>query len=250
MDGQAVIPDTLPTVLTEPLRLAYPPGLTLQQIVDLADLPPDVTERIILVLNGAPVKDWSHVLTIDGDTLEMLIVPAGGDSASNKSIISSLAIIAISIYAPALASTILGAGYYAGGVAAAGAAISTAGYALTAGITLAGTMAVSALIKPDSIATGTRAYNTASENPAYQITGQSNDARPYGTVPRIYGTTRYYPLLMSTPYFSNVGKKSSMTALYDYGIGTVDVTNVRVGDQDITQMAPKAFLHRTPWGRR
>ena len=249
MDGQAVIPDDLPTILTEPLRLSCQPGLTLQQIVDLADLPPEVTSRIILVLNGAPAKDWAHILTLDGDVLDMLIVPAGGgDSSSGKSIITSLAVIAISIYAPALASTILGAGYYAGGVAVAGAAISTAGYALTAGITLAGTMAVSALIKPDPIATGTRAYNTASENPAYQITGQSNDARPYGTVPRIYGTTRYYPLLMSTPYFSNVGKKSSMAALYDYGIGTVDVTNVRVGDQAITQMAPKAFLHQNSLG--
>jgi hypothetical protein len=241
MDGGDVM--QLPSILQEPLSVAVQPGLTLAELMTEAAVPEEIWPRVVIRLNGALApRDWSHIVLRDGDQLDLFVVPTGGDG-QGKAILSAVATIAISLAAPLAATAIVGA---------AAATAGTVGfYALTAGITLVGTLLVSALIPPPTFGNVSVPSSSTPESEAqtFRITGQSNETRLYGQVPRVYGRVRVYPLLMNTPRLDSVGVTSRVTALYDFGIGDLDLTDIRAGALPVDYLEPNLVLQRNSLGR-
>jgi len=197
-----------------PVRFALPPGATVWEIVEQTTLPAD---NLMVLNHGAQVSDWDYV-TKDGDSIAILLVPAGGGGrGGGKALISAIAMIAITFAAPlfgALASNAVG-----------GLSIAAQGYAATA-FKLVAMLAVSALVPPAS-AGGQEQQST------YFFTGQSNQAKPYGIVPRIYGRVKIAPNVAATTIIENVGTTSRIANLYDFGIGDLDISDIRIGDTPI-----------------
>lgn len=243
MDG--VVHAPAPTIFN-PLRITIDPGRTVAEILHEAQVPEDLWDRVIVLLNGRSVRDFNHILTQDGDVITLGVVPAGGGGDDGKGTLATLAIIAIGIAAPYAAAGILG---YATPAAATAATVSTgtqlAFHAITAGITLVGTLLISALIPPPDLGSGAGLSTSVGEGeqPVYALGGQSNTAKPFQTVPRVYGRFKMYPNLAATPNIRNVGKRSRITALYDFGIGDLSLSDLKVGDTPITTFSPSLAYH-------
>lgn len=225
----------LPTVFEIP-EIVRSADCTIEDLLEGLEIPPSIWPRIIVSVNGVPVMNWNNVNLYVDDIVHLAVVPAGGESG--KQILSSVAIIAISLAAPFAAAALVGA--------STGAAF----FAATAAITLGGTLLVSALIPPPNLGSAGTAlpggdYSPSpTENPAFRFTGQSNSANPYGRVPRIYGRVRFYPNLASTPLIENVGKTSRITALYDFGIGDINVYDIKIGNSDVELLDPNIVIHK------
>jgi hypothetical protein len=247
MDGD--LSTSIPSLLQEPLYISVKPGLTITELLKATGAPDFILTRTIVTLNGSVVNDWDHVMTMDGDMVGIFAVPAGGNGGG-KAILSSIAMIAISIFAPYVAAGLTGFGFSSAGVLAAKAAGSLGFYALTAGITLVGAMLVSALIPPPALANaGSDSRSPIAEGQVFRITGQSNEAKLYGTIPRIFGRHRFFPYLAATPLVDNVGKTSQITALYDFGIGDLSISDVRVGNVGIGFLDPNMRILENTMGK-
>lgn len=116
------------------------------------------------------------------------------------------------------AAVILGPQIAAGlGFAAGTAAFSTASALATAAIGLIGTLITSALIPPPK-------QPKIRNEPFVQlqsITGTSNQVNPYGPIPRLYGTMRYFPPVptTATPYTELVGDDQYLRMFLCLGYG-------------------------------
>ena len=91
-------------------------------------------------------------------------------------------------------------------------------------------MLVSAMVPPPSINTSSQEQ----ESNAYSINGQSNSARPYQPVAKLYGRHRIFPALGSTPHIQNIGSMSTIQTLYDFGLGNVELSDMRIGDTPVS----------------
>jgi len=196
------------TLAGEPITFSLPPGTTVADIVARTELPP---EHLMVLNHGAVIEDWDYI-TKDGDSVALLLVPAGGSDGA-KGVIGAIAMIAISFIAPVAGSVI--AGSLGFGTA------SAAGYAATA-FKLVAVLALSALVPP--------APKAAQGEESKFFSGQSNVARPYGIVPRVYGRMRIAPALAANTILENIGTVSRIANLYDFGIGDLELTDIMVGD--------------------
>lgn len=73
----------------------------------------------------------------------------------------------------------------------------------------------------------------------YTISSQANEARKYRHVPKVYGTHRVFPSVAATPYVEietdpTTGKLVQyFTAIYDFGMGPLEVNDIRIGNTPI-----------------
>jgi hypothetical protein len=114
-------------------------------------------------------------------------------------------------------------------------------------MTLVGTLLVSALIRPPGLAAPIEQSSSiaqASENQVYVFQGQSNSINLYGRVARLYGEHKVFPTIAATPRVDTVGTKSRLQVLYDFGIGNVDLSDIRIGDIPIESFDPIIRIHR------
>jgi hypothetical protein len=236
LTGEVLPPEVAPI---RRLDLPYEQGMTIAQILRAAELPLELYEFLHIRLNGVPVLDWEHVFLIEGDTIEFFALPAGGGSSgSGKQLLSSIAMLAITLVAPAIG------GWAATGLTGLTANLVKTGVAM--GVSLVGALLIRALIPPPSVGgIGAGVTGRASpERPTYFFTGQSNDIRLYQKVPRIYGKIRYVPPLAATPQIINAGKTSRISILYDFGLGNVEISDMKSGALNINVLSPEIRIHR------
>jgi hypothetical protein len=102
------------------------------------------------------------------------------------------------------------------------------GYAI--GITIAGSLIIGALFPPPEapeIAEGTEG------SPALTIAGSRNSF-PYGkSVPRIYGTVKFFPPYAAQPYTLSEGGVQYLYMVFDFGYGPLELTDLKIGDTPI-----------------
>lgn len=217
-----------------PLRYELPEGDTVYDIIDMAGIDA-YTRQFITVLNhGSEISDWSYV-TKPGDNLAICIIPQGGGGGNKGAIIGAIAMIAIAVAAPYAAAAIMGTTV---------GTLGAAGTALSMGITLVGAMAVSALIPPPVISNSGSSSSDASEATTYALTGQSNRQNNYGVVPRLYGRHKMFPMIASTPIIDNAGTLSTISALYDFGSGDIDLETIYIGDTPASNFDAKLNIHQ------
>jgi hypothetical protein len=202
----------------EAATLTLPEGTSLQTMVGAYGWPPGVESNVVCLVNGemVPRQWWGRVRPKAGSQVLITLRLHGGKK--NKSILALVASIAVAFVAP-YATAAMG---FTGGMAT----------AVTAGISIVGNLAINALIKPPSINTGSQAA-ADERSGTYSLTGQSNAMRPYGVIPRVYGTHRFYPDLCAVPYTTTEGNNQYLTCMYCLGYSPLEVEDLRIGTDPI-----------------
>jgi hypothetical protein len=207
-------------------------GMTVREL--LADVPAKLLPMVHVFVNGTEVADWDGLRLREGDHILVAVVPAGGGKGSGKTILGAVLTIAVAYFAPYAAAYIVGANT---GVAYA---------AATVAISMIGTMAINALVAPPRISTAADPVAAGSAT-SYSLSGQSNASRPFNCCLVVYGQHKVMPAIANNIDVDNIGTSSIMSGLYDFGLGWVDLADIRIGDVPIDQYNPELRLHQNSY---
>lgn len=200
----------------------------------------DLSGPVIVSVDRAVIpREWlTRVRPKPGTLITVRAAVAGGGDGSQ--VVAIVAMIAISVMAPYLAGAAYGlvggtiVPYASVGIWAANTAV---GMALTTGITIAGSLAVSALMPKPKVDLG-KAMSSAKSSATYSLSGGSNQPRPYEPLGLTLGRHRVFFDLASRPYSTMVGKESYLSQVFHVGMhgahGPVRVEDLRIGDTPLT----------------
>ena len=198
---------------TQTYLAVFPEGTNLQQVVgDKAD----DTLEVRVEGEFIPREMWERIRPKTGTQISIVRYPKG---RTVKKIVGVILLVIIAIYAPYLLNFM----YSAFGMWGAVAAI---------GITLLATMAAYALIPPPTMPKMPGGEG-AEFNRLNAITGTSNQATPYGTIPMVIGECRYYPTLAANPYTEILGDQQYLRMLFDLGYGDLEISDIKIGETPI-----------------
>uniref|UniRef100_UPI00333FB4CE host specificity protein J n=1 Tax=Castellaniella defragrans TaxID=75697 RepID=UPI00333FB4CE len=197
-------------------------------------------ERIGMVLprgpvhvwhNGRMVPDplWERLIPHTGDQIIIRARPLGGGGSK---ILRTVAMIALVIVAAVTQQwyALNGAGMF-------GMTAATTGAMLGAGIMMAGSMLINALLPMptatmDELGTGGK-YETS---PTYSLSGGRNRLRPWEPMTLIFGRHKVVPDLAAKYYTEYVGDTQYLNQAFHFGLqaGEVNLTNFRIGATPVT----------------
>lgn len=172
---------------------------------------------VICVFNGEPLlrRDWGREVTVN-DAVQFVVMPQGG---GGKKLLRAVALIALSVVAPIVAPIIGGA---IGITSAIGISL------ISAGLVIAGSFLINALLPPD-----TPNSQQIAASPTYSLSAQGNSARLMEPIPRLYGRHIIYPDFASQPWVTYEGNDQYLYQLFCLGVGEYDVEEVRIEDTTI-----------------
>lgn len=218
-------------------RIQIRQGANVHQIIEACQLPDHLKPHARVYLDGLDVTDLDGFTCLANDNLRVHVSPLGGGGGSGggqkKSIMAIVLTIVVAVVAWYVGAVLVGGGI--------------AGTLTSAAITMVGNMAINALVKPSSLSTKDR------ENQGTpMITGQSNQAKPYQVVPRIFGRVLFYPNLAVQPNVTNRTFYSGYEAVYDFGYGDIQVemASVKIGNSGASAYSPNLQLSRNSFMRK
>lgn len=220
-----------------------PAGLTIADMLDAVGWAPALRDCTRVYVGGVDVPPdlWARARPKPGTEILVAMVPMGG-RGSGKQIFAAIASIAIMVVAPYAAAGILGYGATAAGVTAAAAQSGFAFAAVSAGLSIAGSLAVSALFKPSKVSTSPATFTPAT-SPAYSITGQSNAKTPYQPCLKVYGRHRLFPRVVGDPYYTVEGPDTFLTMVLDWGYAPLLIEDVRIGETPLASFSDCQIIH-------
>jgi len=181
----------------------------------------------ICLVDGQPVlrQEW-NTLVISGDMIITFIALPQGGGGGGKNPLRTVLSIAVIVAAPMIGGAIAGAI----GVT------STIGVSLIgAGVALAGSALVNALIPPPSPSLGgVGNFNLSQPSPTYSLQAQGNQARLAEPIPIVYGHHIVYPDFAATPYSEFSNNDQFLYQLHVIGQGEYDIEQIRIEDTPIT----------------
>jgi len=225
-----------------------PQGRTVAEMVASLGFPADYDDYIHVWINDLPLERemWEHLIPSAGQMVYVRIIPQGGEDGG-KDILRTIAQIAITVVAMYYAPALLG--YEAG--AAGWAAASNAGFSaslavasVSAAITIAGNMALNAIIPPPKLELDLGGGLGSQKN---QLTGSSNRFAPYAPIPRVFGKRRLYPLLAGRPYSETQGDDEYLRMALVVGWGPLRITDIKIGETPITSFSEVEYEVREGW---
>lgn len=219
------------------LSIIAVPGETIHELVERA-IPEDLRGYLVAFNHGMRVDEPENFWIQEGDSILLAIVPQKGGGGGKSGVLGAALMVAVAVFAPMVAAPLAASmGLAAGGIGAS---------LVTMGVSMVGMMAVSALIPPPSANTsnGGSAGSGTTDSPTYSLGGQSNGMRKYAPVARIYGRHKVFPQLAANPLVTNVGTSSTVSSLYDFGLGDISVTDLKIGDTLAETFSPELIWHR------
>ena len=178
--------------------------------------------QILVCGEQLPTENWND--QVDQSVERIMITPniKSGDTGTLKAVLITAVVVTASILFPPSAGAMS---------------------AVYAGLfTVAGTLAIHALIPDAGLPNMGGEINSEQDSQMYSITSQSNTAKKYGFVPKVYGTHKVYPTIASNPYTEiEADSKGNLVqyfyGIYDFGMGPMLINNVLIGDTPITEYA-------------
>ncbi|MDE0716307.1 MAG: host specificity factor TipJ family phage tail protein [Rhodospirillaceae bacterium] len=208
-----IVLDARPHPLTDEGRtvgpLVLPAGATIEELVDGRTEFRTVDTEILLDGEALPPARWSEPVP-DGAVVALRPVIRGAVGRAVAGVLT----IAAAIFVPPLL----------------GLAAGTLGAALAGGaIAVVGGLVANALfpVRPPDLGGGLPGNVQA--DPVYSLTGGSNRARRYEALPLVLGTHRMFPDLAAAEYTENEGDDQYLNGLYHFGLGDLDVSELRNG---------------------
>ena len=212
------------------LSLDLPAGMTLREIV-MAALPgakaAELAQcRVALVSDRGqwiiPAENWGRIRPRPGIRIVIRVVP---DKDALRAILSIVVTIA-AFAAGQIWGAQFGAMLLPGAAAATQVAVGTA--IVGVGVSIVGTLLVSALVPP------IKPENRKAEN-RFSISGWKNPIDPNGAVPEIMGQLRVAPPFAALPYTEIVGDWQYVRALFCAGYGPLEIDDIRIGETSISE---------------
>jgi hypothetical protein len=226
-----------PLSARDTVEMDFPQGSTCAAMVCMFWPDAQVQRHVVVFIGDVviPREYWAHVRPKAGAMVRLGLTAFEGGGGGKKNILALVATIALSIFAPYAAGAILGAEASALAVSA-----------LAAGISLVGSMIISALFKPPSINAGQAATNPADAQ-TYTITGQANQATPYGPMLRVYGRNRIFPRLGAVPFAQTEGPNQFLYMLLDCGYGPLQIEDLKIGDTPLLHFRDVLYRIHPRW---
>lgn len=192
-------------------------GMTLLEAVG-----EDVDDTVRASIEGEyiPRELWARLKPKAGTSITVIRYPR---SDSAKKIIGVVLLIVIAIFAPYLAPWLVATF----GIGATAAAV------IAVGITLLATMAAYALIPPPEVPKIQGSGSGDEFNRLNAITGTSNQATPYGSIPMVIGQCRYYPTFAANPFTEIIGDQQYLRMMLDLGFGNLTISDILIGETSI-----------------
>jgi hypothetical protein len=225
-----------------------PEGLTLAELrAQMTCLPPDFDARGVICINGRPVyrKSWGSIrpkAEHNGQVVEVTFhaVPmGGGKEGGGKNILAIIAGIALTAVTGFVAggglATKLGFSAKLFGAGTVGATLAAAG------VSLVGSLLLSALVPPPVIPTGGKSIT----NPG-AASAEGNILEPNGPIPRVLGQRKVYPPLACEPFTYFDGPDEVVEAIYVLN-GPHQITDIRIGAASIEGLANVEYETREGW---
>jgi hypothetical protein len=230
-----------------------PEGLTIDEMLAAVNWNSELRPWTHVTVDGQHVPEhlWRSARPKEGRNLLVILRPSGGGGgggSTGKQIGLAVAAIAIAVVAWYAAPAIVGA-FTGLGATAAAAAYPVATALVTAGIAIAGNLALGALVQPGKLGpkllgNSGSGGNAASESSTYGLKGATNTMNPYGVVPRVYGRHRITPPLAAEPYVVSSGTAQTLHLLFDFGQGPLLIEDLRIGNTPIGEFTTaRWFIH-------
>ncbi len=200
----------------------------------------DLSGPVIVAIDRTVIPcHWLDRVRPKPGTIITVHAAVAGDDGSQ--VVAVVAMIALTIAAPYLAGAMYGLATSGVALTSAQAAVwaanSVIGMAMTTGITVAGSMLISALTPKPKVDLG-RAMSVAKDSPTYSLAGGSNQSRPYEPLALTLGRHRVFFDLASRPYTVNVGDDQYLYQVFHVGMhggqGALRVEDLRIGDTPLT----------------
>lgn len=199
--------------------------------------------ELVASLNGKVVfkEQWDTTYLLADDNI--IMCPVIGKGSGSKSIFRLIALIAIAVVAPYAAGAIGSIGGVALGTAG---ALTLAGTAVAAGISMVGGMLVNSLLssKP-STNDANRGGDNLGASPSYGYDGPKNMSAEGVPVPVVYGTYRTGGNLIDA-YVENIGNSQYIYMLFAVSEGEIaGVGSITINDQPVENFRDVAIEIRT-----
>lgn len=212
---------------TQPKAIEVRPGATMLELAEAAGVLGRRHIRGRIDDFEVPEAMWRCVRPKPGRVVTFFEPAAGGGEGGKQvaRVVATLAIAAAAIYTGGAAAAAMG---FAQGTTAFAVAAGT----VTAATTIAGTLAVQALVPMR----GSRlSENGLGDKTSPSITGAGNTTRPYGVMNCPIGHIRVVPPLAAQPYTENVGSDQYLRMLFDVGYGRLALSDFMIGKTPIEQ---------------
>lgn len=238
---------TILAVYREPFGFAphvryLPDGETLLAMRQrMRRLPADFDQRGTICVNGRPAPRalWGAITPRAPAVTEVTFhcPPMGGGGDDGKNIFALVASIALTVATGFIADGGLAT---AGGLFAKG---SVSALLLAGGVSLAGSLLLSALIPPPSLDRGLDAKKADTPGAA---SAQGNVLDPNGPVPRVIGQHKIFPPLAAEPLTYFDGPDEVVEAVYCLA-GPHAIDDIRIGAAPIASMPDVEYEIREGW---
>ncbi|MFN0133437.1 MAG: host specificity factor TipJ family phage tail protein [Phycisphaerales bacterium] len=230
--GPVMIAGRLSPLRPDVTRVELPAGGSISELMAAAGIKASPFLQVWIGDRRVPREHWDSVRPRPGRSVRIAAVPAGGGGDGEESggktalrVILVIAVVALAIWTGgAAAGALTAAGYSASAAAVAQGVVA-------ASVTLAGTLAINALIPPPK----PRLSDNSSPLNSPTITGARNELRPYGVVPTVLGTHRMAPLYGAKPYTEIVGDDQYLRVLFIPSTGPVEISDLKIGDTPLSE---------------
>lgn len=180
--------------------------------------------KLLVTLNNELLheKDWNKSIR-EKDIIGLNFVPAGGKGGKIAAqVIVTVLAVAATIYTAGAASAAFAAGNFWTGVAWS---------AATVAVSMTAALLNATLFALPTQKRGTRTGDK--EDNVYSISGARNEIDKYGVVPINLGTNRMFPKQAALPYTETYNNDQYVRQLFTWGYGTVELSDIKLGDTDI-----------------
>lgn len=220
-------------------------GMTLAELRAGMDcLPHDFDQRGVICINGRKVQrsTWGLIrpkATCNGVPVEITFHATpmgGGGKEGGKNILAIVAGIALT----ALTGFVAGGGLTKLGLGASFAKGTIGATLAAAGVSLVGSLLLSALVPPPVIPTGKTIQNPGAAS------AEGNVLEPNGPIPRVVGSRKVFPPLAGEPLTYFEGPDEVVEAVYVLA-GPHQIADIRVGAASIDGLSNVEYETREGW---
>lgn len=197
----------------------------------------DFREDHAVSVNGRllELEEWDSSPVYEGDYVVLCPVPTGG--GGSKSVLRVVALVAVSVLSGGIGGAL--AGHF--GLSAAW------GYAIGAGLSIAGSMMVNALM-PIETSLPQTANSLEKDSPSYGLDGPKNTQREGVVVPVVYGRYRVGGNIIAVHTLNRRSGKNQdlrvLMALSEGTIGGIDFSTLEINDQPYDNFSNIALAGR------
>lgn len=221
--SQAVRAAYLPHPLTTAGRQVYtlPPkrNETLGGYLRRLGIEVDTHPHAILVNGHALGEAWAKYRLRKGDQILIRAVVRGGGGGGNKVLrtVAMIALVVAAVYTGGAAAAAWGAGW---------------GAAAQAGVMIAGSMLVNAVLPPPTASAGALGNSgSVEQSPTYSLTGARNRVRQFEPMPLVLGKHRIVPDLAGQPYTLFEGQDQYLLQSFHFGLqADLQLSDFKIGE--------------------